>query len=770
MRRKVVKTSLLVIALMISITIPIIVVTAKKKEWILDAPIIIDESMPGMTWADWADEPWLKGLGTEEDPYVIKNVVIDGIGLFPFCMVISNSEAYFKIMDCSFSNAISAGLLLVNTQNGVVFKNHFFANGLGEGTGIALISSHYNRIQKNLCDENPVGIYLLSSNNNLLTQNLCTGNIWMGIYILGGSSYNTVTKNDCIDNGGNGINLEYSNDNLISQNLCKRNNWGGIYIGDGSSYNKVTKNDCIENLEGILIFNEASNNEIERNDCSNNNGNGIYLSNNANHNLITMNDCFNNQGTGIVVETSNGNIITKNDCKENLAEGIALKSSDQHIIIDNECSENERSGIHLENSNDNFIMGNDCNENLVSGINLESSFGNFIIENHCSGNLRPNIYLRYSNDNIITQNLCTGGPWGIVIRWSNNNEVTNNDCIENGEGIVIQQEANDNRITDNTCTNNYENGILLVLDANYNIIDQNDCSENLLSGIALMSSSGTIISKNDCNNNGESGISINDFFDINARDNILYGNKIAGNLNGIHFSEADLNDVFRNTIKENDIGMLVEGQSELNLIYQNNFIDNGLQASNEHAGLNNWHNIYMLEGNYWFDYTGTDSDGDGIGDMQWPEEGFDGYPFMEENGWESLTPIEEEILNARDDPETNLLGRGLDYRSNEAGYLIVGLGQLFSERIYDTWIPPYTCRLWFFGTEYSFEGNIWSFEEESNYGEPVWLNLFYLRIPPNIFTDLGLPLGVELNYQWSVSFYSGGEKQYMNITSYFTLI
>ena len=105
MRRKVVKTSLLVIALMVSMTIPILAVTAKKKEWKID-PIIIDESaVMGPTWADWATEnhPWLKGKGTEEDPYMIKNAVIDANGLF-FCMLIMNSEAYFKIMDCTFSN------------------------------------------------------------------------------------------------------------------------------------------------------------------------------------------------------------------------------------------------------------------------------------------------------------------------------------------------------------------------------------------------------------------------------------------------------------------------------------------------------------------------------------------------------------------------------------------------------------------------------------------------------------------------------------------
>ncbi|MHA1472785.1 MAG: right-handed parallel beta-helix repeat-containing protein, partial [Promethearchaeota archaeon] len=247
MRRKVVKISLLVVSLMISFALPIVAVSTKKKEWILEYPIIIDDLSDDSTWADWVDEPWLKGSGTEEDPYMIKNVVIDGGGSLPFCMKISNSRAFFKIQDCSFSNAVVAGLLLVNTQNGFVFKNSFLANGLGQGAGIVLMYSSYNRIQKNICNENgPIGIY-----------------------------------------------LQYSNDNIIKQNLCQRNYWAGIYIGESSSNNKVTKNECYENMDGVLIFNSASNNEISGNDFSNNTGNGIYLQNNANNNLITRNDCNN---------------------------------------------------------------------------------------------------------------------------------------------------------------------------------------------------------------------------------------------------------------------------------------------------------------------------------------------------------------------------------------------------------------------------------------------------------------------------------------------
>ena len=102
MRKKVVKISLVVAVLTLSVILPIIAVTAKKPEWNI-GPVYIDETIPGFTWADWSDEAWLKGSGTEEDPYMIKDVTINAGGNF-YCMLIMNSEAYFKIMHCTFSN------------------------------------------------------------------------------------------------------------------------------------------------------------------------------------------------------------------------------------------------------------------------------------------------------------------------------------------------------------------------------------------------------------------------------------------------------------------------------------------------------------------------------------------------------------------------------------------------------------------------------------------------------------------------------------------
>ncbi len=60
--------------------------------------------------------------------------------------------------------------------------------------------------------------------------------------------------------------------------------------------------------------------------------------------------------------------------------------------------------------------------------------------------------------------------------------------------------------------------------------------------------------------------------------------------------------------------------------------------------------------------------------------------------------------------------------------------------VHEDYMPPYTIRLWFYGEESFFQGNIWFFLEETGYGEPAWYSLFYMIIPPNTFTDLGLPL------------------------------
>jgi parallel beta-helix repeat protein len=264
MRRKVIKMSLLLVVLSLSIVIPIFAISVSaKKEGYTSGPVYINDAFPWASWEYWSSQPWLKGSGTEEDPYVIKDLVIDVTGS-QFAMMIQDSNAYFKIMKCTFSNGgiegeRTAGLVLVNTQNGVIFKNTFVNN---VGAGIAVIGCLNIKIQKNLCSENGVGIYIEWGMYTSIKQNDCSNNLDSGI-VIASAHKNIIENNDCYGHAGAGISLinvgepEHSpKDNIIYTNTIENNN-AGIYSDEG---NTVYHNNIVDNTFQVVDYQPWANN------------------------------------------------------------------------------------------------------------------------------------------------------------------------------------------------------------------------------------------------------------------------------------------------------------------------------------------------------------------------------------------------------------------------------------------------------------------------------------------------------------------------------
>ena len=123
--------------------------------------------------------------------------------------------------------------------------------------------------------------------------------------------------------------------------------------------------------------------------------------------------------------------------------------------------------------------------------------------------------------------------------------------------------------------------------------------------------------------------------------NIMNNNCSSNDCPGIHLRNSNNNCIANNTCSNNRAGIRLRWNSNSNFIYVNNFINN---ADNVYFYdlANIWNSTELITytyngskytnylGNYWSDYTGSDSDGDGIGDTPYNINlDTDDYPLMQ---------------------------------------------------------------------------------------------------------------------------------------------
>ena len=326
-------------------------------------------------------------------------------------------------------------------------------------------------------------------------------------------------------------------------------------------------------------------------------------------------------GCGIFIENSdNVYFMIRNVTIFDGTNGIKLENTNKGTLVDNLLSDNIESGIYMVNCVNNTISGNLLINNGMYGLYLLSS----CLNNRIIGNIVKNDGTNVQDTGIYLANNC------------DDNEIFENDLFDNNvHGINVENLCDRNVIYNNTFKN------LATFQQDYGVRLHTDCHQNNISlnffedlnnyAIYMVTSDQNFVSYNRIiNTNYGFYILLADQSDIIS--NTITGGSVAISISGSYdcniignfinettsfviriYTNCDGYEVYDNIIKDND-GVGIELHTQLNdnnLFYRNSFISNGVHVF-DNGTANFWNNTAV--GNYWDNYTGTDLNGDYLGD------------------------------------------------------------------------------------------------------------------------------------------------------------
>jgi len=127
----------------------------------------------------------VRGSGSQSDPYVIENWVINAKG-YDYGIRVVNTTKYFVIRNCLVYGSFRYGIYLYNVSNALVTDNRVENNTYGL---YMYLTSNSTIIYNNVSGNN-YGVYIAYSHDNVLVGNNIVKNTDYGVYLI--NSYNNI--------------------------------------------------------------------------------------------------------------------------------------------------------------------------------------------------------------------------------------------------------------------------------------------------------------------------------------------------------------------------------------------------------------------------------------------------------------------------------------------------------------------------------------------------------------------------------------------------
>jgi len=323
---------------------------------------------------------------------------------------------------------------------------------------------------------------------------------------------------------------------------------------------------------------------------------GIYYEHIFINKSITLQGA--NATTTIIDGASNGTILTLEASNIYITGFTIRNAGTTYSAI---ASERDRGTNTRHTITNNIIMTSQY------GIYLAYSNQNTITNNTISNNFLSGIYLNSADRNDILSNAITESPYGMRLLYSTGNTISGNTISKTSYGIYISDLSTDNIVTLNTVSGQ-TSGIYVSSDNN--IVDHNTITDSAY-GIYFFDCTTGTINYNTLTNNSY-GIRIY-MLTLTTTSHTITNNKAIFNDWAIELTRSIDNTFTGNWLQNNTYGIYLSS-SPFNTLYHNNFIQNIMQV---YTNADNYWNM-SGEGNYWSDYQGEDSDGNGIGDTSYP--------------------------------------------------------------------------------------------------------------------------------------------------------